>query len=320
MEADVARRGKRKGETETGTSGPTPWRQLVVDCADILVEPVSAVLLEEGALGLEVVDDSTRAMPGRPTVVTRQATLVAPFSPEPGLEARVVAALGEVVSYFEEAKALEIAWHDLYPEDWNAAFKAEWKPLALTEKVWVCPSWIEDFEAPKGAVTLRLDPGLAFGTGTHETTRLCARALESACAENPPRALLDVGTGSGILSITALKLGVGEAIGTEIDAVALSAAVQNAIDNDVGDRFKGRLGDPDADHRQFPAVVANILAEPLIFLSAAIASTVAPGGRLWLSGVLVEQAGSVTSAYLKQGLTHLGTTEENGWVRIDFSR
>lgn len=315
----MVKKNKRK-PAESEANSPAPWRQLVVDAADILVEPLSAVLLEQGALGIEVVDDTTRAMPGRATVVTRRATLVAPFSPEPGLESRVVAALGSVAQHFDEARDIEVTWTNLEAEDWNAAFKAEWKPLPITEKVWVVPSWIEDFVPPAGAVVLRLDPGLAFGTGTHETTRLCARALEAACEISPPEQLLDVGTGSGILSILALKLGAGRAVGTEIDAVALSAAVQNAQENDVGDRFVGRLGDPDADGRTYAAVVANILAEPLMHLAANITRCVAPGGRLWLSGVLADQAHAVTTAYLAQGLKHLGTVDDGGWVRIDLVR
>lgn len=302
----------------------SPWRQVVVDARAPYAEPLEGVLLEEGALGIERIDDTTRSMPGRPVAPTGQVTLVAPFSREAGLEARVVAELGRVATLLEaegvgEAR-LEVHWNDLWPEDWNAAFKAEWKPIAISKRMWVCPSWEEGFTPPMGASALFMDPGLAFGTGTHQTTRLCARAIDTFCRVDPPQRLLDVGTGTGVLALTALKLGVERATGTDIDPVAVRAAADNARKNLLADRFTAREGPPDVEGAVWPAVVANILAGPLLDLAGSIHRALAPGGRLWLSGVLQEQEQSVLRGYLDLGLAHLGTEVEDGWVRIDLQK
>jgi len=297
-----------------------PWRQVVVDVDDALTEPITSTLLEQGALGVEVHDDTTRSMPGTLAALTGRATIVAPFSRVRGVEARVTAALAHVVSFFDGAGALEIAWNDLFAEDWNAAFKKEWKPLAISERVWIVPSWERDaFVTPERAVALYLDPGLAFGTGTHETTRLCARAIDAACASGPPRSMLDVGTGTGILALSALALGVPRVFGTDIDPVAVKAAQENARANGLADRAIFDESAADA-HGAHPLVVANILAEPLIALAPTIARAVLPSGRLHLSGLLADQARAVRAAYEQAGLTAIGQDDENGWVRLDFTR
>jgi ribosomal protein L11 methyltransferase len=314
------RKGARTSHDEERalSSAESPWRQVVVDVNDMLTEAITSTLLEAGALGIEVHDDTTRSMPGRLAHLTGKATIVAPFSRARGLEARVTGALTHVVSFFDDAGEMEIAWSDLFVEDWNAAFKKEWRPLTISERVWIVPSWDRaDFVVPDAAVALYLDPGLAFGTGTHETTRLCARAIDEACARGVPTSLLDVGTGTGILALAALALGVPHAIGTDIDPVAVKAALDNARENALDDRFAAFEAAPDV-HGKHPVVVANILAEPLIFLAPQIARAVAPGGHLYLSGLLKDQARAVREAYVKQGLRDAGSAEENGWMRLDF--
>jgi ribosomal protein L11 methyltransferase len=315
---------KRKGartshdEERALSSAPSPWRQVVVDVNDMLTEAITSTLLEAGALGVEVHDDTTRSMPGRLAQLTGKTTVVAPFSRVRGLEARVTGALTHVVSFFEDAGDMEIAWSDLFAEDWNAAFKKEWRPLTISARVWIVPSWDRaDFVVPDGAVALYLDPGLAFGTGTHETTRLCARAIDEVCAQGVPTSVLDVGTGTGILALAALALGVPRAVGTDIDPVAVKAALDNARENALESRFTALESAPDV-HGLHPLVVANILAEPLILLAPRIARTLAPGGRLFLSGLLVDQARAVREAYVNQGLLDAGSAEENGWMRLDF--
>ena len=295
-----------------------PWRRILVDVKSEVAEAVSAVLLEEGALGLELDDDETRAMPGRALAPTGRTTVLGTFSREPGLEARVAGALTNIAQYLEAAADMEIEWADLWPEDWNAAFKAEWKPLSLTERIQIIPTWMRDEPVPAGKLPIYLDPGLAFGTGTHETTRLCSEALDELLRARPIEQLLDVGTGTGILSIVALKLGAKEARGTEIDPVALKAARENADDNDVGDRFVDSMELPDHWGARHDVVVANILAEPLLQLAPRIAGAVKKGGRLMLSGLLEDQAEAIRKAYEKEGLRFVGKASKNGWVRLDF--
>lgn len=300
----------------------SPWRRLIVDVGMDASEAVQGVLLEVGALGLEVEDDETRAVPGRAMAPTGKATIIATFSREPGLEARAAAALAQVAPHFESARDLEIAWSDLEPEDWNATFKAQWKPLQFTERTWVVPSWEESaFTPPESSVSLLLDPGIAFGTGTHQTTRLCGEALDEHLAQGGEiDSLLDVGTGSGILCVLALKLGAKHARGTDIDPAAVTAALENAERNGVAERFEASDAMPDTWGPVHDAVVANILAEPLIQLAPRIAGALKPGGKLWLSGLLVEQEGAITKAYEAVGMRVVGKATLEGWLRLDLVR
>lgn len=314
-------RKKREKTTRDAASGAALWRRVVVDVGQDASEAVQAALLEEGALGLEIEDDETRAMPGVALAPTGRVTVIGTFSQEPGLEARVVAALTPLANFFDGAKDMEVAWSDLFPEDWNEAFKREWKPLLLTEHIVVVPTWErETYAPPEGAIPLYLDPGLAFGTGTHETTQLCAEALDALLGERPIHHLLDVGTGTGILSLVALKLGAKRARGTEIDPVALFAARANADENGVGVRFETSLELPDAWGPVHDVVVANILAEPLLTLAPRIAAALAPTGRLFLSGLLSDQAKTVRRAYEREGLSFVRQVQKNGWVRLDLEK
>jgi ribosomal protein L11 methyltransferase len=297
------------------------WRRLIVDVAFEASDVVQAIALDEGALGIEVEDDETRAVPDRAFAPTGRATVIATFPRAPGLEARVLTALRPVAEHFPNAD-MDIAWTDLFSEDWNAAFKAQWKAVQLTDKTWVVPSWERtSFDAPDGALVLWLDPGVAFGTGTHETTQLCAQGIEDLCATRAPGLVLDVGTGSGILSILALKLGVQQARGTEIDPNAARAALANARDNDVGERFTCELVAPDHwGESAFEAVVANVLAEPLDKLAPAIARATRPGGVVMLSGLLVSQKPAIAARYREVGLAVTGEAIANDWLRLDLTK
>lgn len=300
----------------------SPWRRLVVDVGNDASEAVQGVLVEAGAIGIEVEDDETRAMPGKAMAPTGRATIIATFAREPGVEARAASALSHVVPHFESAKDMEMSWSDLEVEDWNANFMAQWKPLQFTTRTWVVPSWEEgQFTAPEGAVSLLLDPGIAFGTGTHQTTRLCGQALDDHLAGSGRiDSLLDVGTGSGILCVLALKLGAKEARGTDIDLAAVKAAIENAERNDVGERFRCSAELPDTWGAVHDVVVANILAEPLILLATNIERALAPGGRLFLSGLLTEQESAITKAYEGVGLVVTGRAVDEGWLRLDLEK
>ncbi len=301
----------------------SPWRRASVDVAMSAADAVSTALLDEGALGLETEDDETRAVPGRAQSPTGRATVTATYPRAPGLEARVAKRMAGLARVVEGAADLELFWSDLFPEDWNAIFRAQWKPFRCGERTWVCPSWERvQFHAERvgeglAPLVLYLDAGMAFGTGTHETTQLCIEAVEG--LPGPPSALLDVGTGTGILSIAALKLGARRARGTDIDPVAVQTARDNARENAV-QGFTADDRPPNADGPVHDVVMANILAGTLLELRDAIVAALAPGGRLFLSGVLVDQERAVREGYLAAGLVHVRTATKNGWVRIDLSR
>ncbi|WP_027909691.1 50S ribosomal protein L11 methyltransferase [Pseudomonas sp. URMO17WK12:I4] len=200
-------------------------------------------------------------------------------------------------------------------QDWERSWMDGFAPMRFGQRLWIVPSW---HEAPQpDAVNLLLDPGLAFGTGTHPTTSLCLQWLDAQPLEGC--SVLDFGCGSGILAIAALLLGAPRAVGTDIDPQALEASRDNAQRNGIADeRFPVYLP---ADLPQEPAdvVVANILAGPLVSLAPQITSLVKHGGRLALSGILAEQADEVRAAYAADFALD-PTAVQDGWVRISGVR
>ncbi|CAD5107685.1 50S ribosomal protein L11 methyltransferase [Zestomonas carbonaria] len=200
-------------------------------------------------------------------------------------------------------------------QDWERSWMDNFQPMRFGRRLWIVPSW---HAAPEPeAVNLLLDPGLAFGTGTHPTTALCLEWLDG--QELAGCDVLDFGCGSGILAIAALLLGADKAVGTDIDPQALEASRDNANRNGIDPaRFPVHLP-ADLPQQQADVVVANILAGPLVQLAPQISALVKPGGRLALSGILAEQAEEVRAAY--QAEFDLDpTADKDGWVRISGVR
>jgi len=281
-------------------------RELLLLCPQAQTEALSDALLEAGALSVSVEDaDSDSADE-------------APLFGEPGLEPEVqawqrnhvVALLPDdvpaqtLVDAVRAAGALpqDAAWRErAVPDaDWVRLTQSQFGPIQIGPRVWITPSWHEDDAnlaqamqgAPADAVRIRLDPGLAFGTGSHPTTYLCLEWL----AQHLPAGstVLDYGCGSGILAIAARLLGAGETTAVDIDAQAVQATRENAQRNHV--RVQALL--PDAlPPGTFQVVVANILSNPLKVLAPMLARRVAAGGQLALSGVLTRQADEVIAAY-----------------------
>jgi len=198
---------------------------------------------------------------------------------------RLAAALGPHITSTARVRAVA-------DRVWERVWLEGWKSMRFGEHLWVCPTTAAPPDDP-GAVVLRLDPGLAFGTGTHPTTALCLEAL--AGMHWGGRSLLDYGCGSGILALAALKLGAASATGVDLDPQALLASRENARLNGVADRLV--LQHAGAALQPADCVVANILAAPLIELAPRIGAACRPGGDLLLSGVLSDQAGAVAAAY-----------------------
>ena len=207
-------------------------------------------------------------------------------------------------------------------QDWERAWMDTYEPLQFGARTWIVP-WNRELpqgaDAPDAAV-VRLDPGLAFGSGTLPTTALCLRWLDSLACDGALEGatVLDFGCGSGILALAALKLGAARAVGIDNDPQALLATADNAERNDVGDRL--RVAAPgEAPRDTYPVVVANILASALDVLAETLASHVAPGGRIALSGILAGQEGPLLGRY-GAWFDDLAVTREGDWIRIDGAR
>lgn len=204
-------------------------------------------------------------------------------------------------------------------EDWMAAWKKHYHPIPIGQRLLVLPAWIEQTDLTRIAV--KIDPSMAFGTGTHPTTQLCMEMIEKHLI--PGQSVIDVGCGSGILSIAALKLGAGHALGVDIDSAAVKSTRENAEANGVLPSLETGLGSVDEirqgqfSQKQAPLVLANILAPIIIRLfGAGLAELVQPGGKIILSGILEGQAAGVRQAAEAAGLRYLETAQQLDWVAI----
>lgn len=209
----------------------------------------------------------------------------------------------------------EIAYEIIEDQDWERSWMDNFHPMRFGQRLWIVPSW---HQAPEPeAVNLLLDPGLAFGTGTHPTTALCLEWLDGQALNG--KSLLDFGCGSGILAIAALLLGAKHAVGTDIDPQALEASRDNAQRNHIQDQQFELYLPAQMPKQSFDVVVANILAGPLVELAPIITAHTQSGTRLALSGILAEQAEEVRAAYAEN--FELDPTQvKEGWVRISGVR
>jgi len=202
--------------------------------------------------------------------------------------------------------------HRVADRDWVGASRDQFQPIRISSRLWIVPSWHSPPDPT--AINLLLDPGVAFGTGSHPTTRLCLQWLEREVRAGV--SVVDYGCGSGILAIAAMKLGAAQADGVDIDERALLAARSNALHNRVDVTFHSAAG---AIRRPAQVVVANILARPLIVLAPLLAGVTAPGGRLALAGLLEEQAVEVGSAY-RTWFELDAPIHDAGWVLLGATR
>lgn len=276
----------------------------------------SDALLDSGALSVDLSDpfagtDAESPLFGEPGTASEEAWAVSRVS-------ALFAAGSDVARLVADTArehGLAVPAHETVPvaeEDWVRNTQAQFGPIEIARGFFVVPSWVEPPDP--AALNLRLDPGLAFGTGSHPTTRLCLEWLRASIAGG--ESLLDYGCGSGILAIAAAKLGAASVTGVDLDPQAIVASRANAAANGVVATFSG----PDAlGAGNFDVVVANILANPLVLLAPALAARVRRDGRIALSGILEAQASEVAAAYAPW-FTLAASRASEGWVLLTATR
>ncbi len=299
--------------------------ELSLMCPEDSVEAISDSLDALDALSVSVEDadaqtDAEQALFGEPGMPPpkdgwQRSRVVALFSSE--ASAREAQELLVLQDFFEGCQVLGIA--PVVEQDWVRLTQSQFVPVDITPDFWIVPTW---HELPAQAVrSIRLDPGLAFGTGTHPTTRMCLRwiarngAMQSEHGSNPLGRVLDYGCGSGILAIGAAKFGAIDIDAVDIDPAAVESTALNAQANAV----QLQTGLPDKARGEYQTVLANILATPLRVLAPLLCSHVAPGGHLVLAGILERQAEELKDAYAPWLVLDVADAED-GWILMTAKR
>jgi ribosomal protein L11 methyltransferase len=288
-----------------------PWLSLVVDSAAEHAEALSETLLNLGALSVDLLDADA-------DTPDEQAIFGEPGEPPPGVwQHNRVSALfdndTDVDAILRNACAIiglkqipKYRTEILADNDWVRLTQSQFEPIPISPRLWIVPTW--HTPSDPNAINIVLDPGLAFGTGSHPTTRLCLRWLDINLRGG--ERMLDYGCGSGILAIAALKLGATHAVGVDVDLQAVIASRDNANANRVKN-VQFYLPD-DAPQSSYDLVIANILTNPLRILAPLLAKATQSGGRIVLSGILEEQAQDVMNIY-QQWFELSAPTFEDGW-------
>ena len=283
------------------------WRQFVMDLEALPPDAVEALFARHGAEAVTFSDGGDDAVlePERGETPLWLETQVTGLFPADADFTALVADLGQAFGLREPPRH---RIEELADREWEREWLRDFRPMRFGRRLWVCPHG-EAADDPDGVV-VALDPGLAFGTGTHPTTALCLRWLDDIDLDG--LTVLDFGCGSGILGIAALKLGASSVVAIDHDPQAVTAARANAGHNEVGDRIRVDSALPDGT---FDVVLANILAQPLIDHADWLTARLAPGASLALSGILAFQAESVRAAYAAS-VRFEPTASDDGWIRL----
>ncbi|MFT4198936.1 MAG: 50S ribosomal protein L11 methyltransferase [Pseudoxanthomonas sp.] len=303
-----------------------PYLELSLRCSESEQPRYERALEDVGALSVTLLDadadtsnENAILEPGVGQTPLWQALALTALFPA---QADALALLAALEAFDPDLDWSGAAFHTVEDQDWERAWLDQFQPMRFGTHTWIVP-WnheLPDEARADAAAVVRLDPGLAFGSGTHPTTALCLEWLDAlaAAGELAGRAVLDFGCGSGILALAALKLGAARAVGVDNDPQALTASADNARRNQVDARLALYLPEA-APAATYPVVVANILASALDALAGTLAAQVAPGGRIALSGILDGQQDELLARYAAW-FDELRVERRGDWVRIDGVR
>ena len=299
------------------------WLEMSVEVDTEAVEAVSEILgrVAPGGTSVEpafsLVDEGLGAQvdPDRPAVVRAYVPARDPATVE-----RAVGIASEALGHLQAVRLRpigELRQRIVDEADWADAWKEHFPVLRVGRRIVVRPTWRDHRPGPDDVV-LALDPGMAFGTGLHPTTRLCLASVESLADQGrvAGRRVLDVGCGSGILSVAAAKLGAAEVLGVDTDPIAIEATGANAARNDVEDRVAAREGSLPSGGGPWELVLANLIASLLVTLGPSLTAEVSPGGTLVASGIFVDREGQVADAFAREGLHVVDRSAEGDWVAL----
>ena len=304
------------------------WIEIVVHTTTSGSDSVSSLMIELGATGTMTEDRADIPDPAKPHGIWEiiDPKLLSSMPEDvlvhswfelgdqfPGIFSKLHEQLANLKFQYPGYGSLQIETRSIPDENWAESWKRFYRPLRAGKHLIIKPSW-ENVDTRPGDHIIQLDPGMAFGTGTHPTTALCLEYLDSIDLKG--KQVLDYGCGSGILAISALKLGAENALGIDIEEQAIIASKENATRNCVAERLELFMDPKEMEDKPLsPVTVANILAGPLSMLEPAIASLTAKGGLLALSGILTEQADEVLKTYEKD-FDMNPIKELNGWALL----
>jgi ribosomal protein L11 methyltransferase len=312
--------------TDTG-AGVGAWLELSVEADIEAVEAVSEILGRVASGGttvepaFDLVDEGlgARIDPAKPATV-RGYVPARDASAAEAAAAQTAEALGHLQAFGLRTIG-ELRTRIVHEEDWAEAWKAYFPVLRVGRRLVIRPTWRRHRREPDDVV-VALDPGMAFGTGLHPTTRLCLAALDGLADQGGVEGarVLDVGCGSGILAIAALKLGARDAFGVDTDPIAIESTVANARRNRLTGRIRARVGRLPSHEPAFDLVLANLIAGVLVPLASALRDELRPGGTLLASGIFVDREAEVASAFEAVGLAVRERTAEGDWVALSAVR
>ena len=304
----------------------TRWKSFTVETRREAVDAISHFFTEKGALGMAYDERlfGPEGDPADPLPPPEEVTRLTAYFPWEADLHSVKQEFLEFLPVLAEAFGTQsgsfVSAAEITDFGWAEKWKENFKPKRIGRRITVKPSW-EPYAASSGEVVLTIDPGQAFGTGTHETTQMCLQFLEEAFDASPaPPRVLDVGTGTGILGIAAARLGSSLAMGIDLDPKAVEVAGENARINGVEDRFYAATTPLSCLEGRYDLVLANVLAEILIDLKHEIAARMERGGWLVLSGILAEKSDWVVEEYEAAGYRLSGKKEEGQWTALLLRR